>query len=58
MKKRRKYTSEFKSKVALEVYAYVKVAGTGAGLDELKAMMGKRFAQKRKIEVDPAKTAA
>ena len=30
---------------ALEVYTYVKVAGTGPGLDELKAMMAKRFAK-------------
>ena len=37
---------------ALGVYAYVRVAGTGSGLDELKQMMSKRFAKKPKVKAD------
>jgi hypothetical protein len=37
---------------ALEVYTYMKVADTGAGLDELKAMMSKRFAKNRKASAN------
>lgn len=35
---------------ALDVYTYAKAARIGVGLDELKAMMAKRFSQKGKIK--------
>ena len=42
---------------ALEVYGYAKAAGTGEGLDELRAAMGRRFkgqARKKATQPEPA----
>ena len=41
---------------ALEVYAYAKTARTGTGLDELKAMMSKRFTPRSKSKDVPVET--
>jgi len=37
---------------ALEVYAYAKTAGAGAGLDELRASMSRRFTRSRSSSAD------
>ena len=41
---------------ARKVYAYTKIDGTGAGLDELKKMMSQRFARSHKSKKPDQKT--
>ena len=43
---------------ALDVYTYAKAARVGANLDELKSMMAKRFAPRRKTKAATMKDAA
>ena len=42
-------------KTALDVYAHIKISGTGEGLDELKAMMSRRFSKNSRTEAESSK---